>query len=171
VAPVRDGLARGGHTDRRGRQTTVAEVLFFHLERQPLEAVLPKLIVTSLERDWRVVVQAGSQERVAALDALLWTFDEEAFLPHGVAGGDHDADQPVLLTTGPENPNGAVVRFLIDRAEPPDLKPYLRGVFLFDGHDPEAVAEARAQWKTQKAAGHDLTYWQQNPRGGWEKKA
>ncbi|ODN69606.1 DNA polymerase III subunit chi [Methylobrevis pamukkalensis] len=149
----------------------MAEVLFFHLERQPLEAVLPVLLARSLERGWKVVVQAGSRERIEALDTHLWTFADDSFLPHGLAGGDYAADQPVLLTTGDDNPNGAAVRFLIDRAAPPDLAPYIRGVFVFDGNDPEAVAEARAQWKIQKAAGHDLTYWQQNDRGGWDKKA
>jgi DNA polymerase-3 subunit chi len=33
------------------------------------------------------------------------------------------------------------------------------------------VAHARERWKAEKAAGHAVTYWQQNSRGGWEKKA
>ena len=37
-------------------------VFFYHLERQPLDSVLPKLLSMSLERGWRVVVQAGSEE-------------------------------------------------------------------------------------------------------------
>jgi DNA polymerase-3 subunit chi len=60
---------------------------------------------------------------------------------------------------------------MVDRAAPPDLSPFERGVFLFDGNDPEAVAEARQYWKTLKAAGHDLTYWQQSNAGRWERKA
>jgi DNA polymerase-3 subunit chi len=46
-------------------------VFFYHLERQPLEAVLPKLLSMSLERGWRAVVQAGSEERSEALAAQL----------------------------------------------------------------------------------------------------
>mgnify|MGYP003348043354 CR=1 FL=1 len=30
---------------------------------------------------------------------------------------------------------------------------------------------ARDRWKKLKEAGHTLTYWQQNERGAWEKKA
>ncbi|SON55967.1 DNA polymerase III subunit chi [Hartmannibacter diazotrophicus] len=149
----------------------MAEVLFFHLERQPLEAVLPVLVQRSLDRDWRVVIQGGSRERLEFLDSQLWTFADDSFLPHGMAGGDHDAEQPAILTEGTDNPNGANVRILVDRAVPPDLSPYLRAVFIFDGHDPDAVAEAREQWKAQKTAGHELTYWQQNEGGGWDKKA
>lgn len=149
----------------------MADVLFYHLTRQPLEEVLPGLLETCLKRDWRVVVQAGTPERCQALDALLWTYRDDSFLPHGTSADGHEAAQPVFLTCGEDNPNGAHVRFLVDRAVPPDLSPYQRGVFLFDGGDPEAVMEARGQWKAAKTAGHDITYWQQGESGRWEKKA
>lgn len=150
----------------------MTEVLFYHLDRQPLDRVLPRLLALSLERGWRVVVQAGSAERVEALDALLWTYEDESFLPHGTAGDGHEAEQPVFLTTDDSNPNGAVVRFLVDRAYPPaDAGAYQRVVLIFDGNDPDALADARSHWKTLKAAGLGVTYWQQNERGGWDKKA
>jgi hypothetical protein len=44
----------------------MTEVLFYHLEHQPLERVLPSLVERTLERGWRAVVQAGSEERVEA---------------------------------------------------------------------------------------------------------
>ena len=131
----------------------MAEVLFYHLERQPLDRVLPELLEKCLQRDWRAVVQLGSEERLEALDSHLWTYRDDAFLPHGTAADGHVEAQPVYLTDGEENPNGAVVRFLVDRASPPDLTPYQRGVFLFDGQDPEAVADARRHWKAMKEAG------------------
>ena len=40
----------------------MTEVLFYHLENQPVERVLPPLLEKSLERGWRVVVQAASEE-------------------------------------------------------------------------------------------------------------
>lgn len=149
----------------------MTEVLFYHLERQPLERVLPALLEKSLERGWRAIVQAGTAERVEALDALLWTYREEAFLPHGTAA-DGNADlQPVYLTDDEANPNGAQVRFLVDGAHAEDLGPYTRAVYLFDGNDAEAVQAARAHWTDLKQAGHEVTYWQQTDRGKWEKKA
>jgi DNA polymerase-3 subunit chi len=150
----------------------VTEILFYHLENQPLEGVLPVLLEKTLERGWKAVVEVGSRERAASLDSALWTFRDDSFLPHGLAGGDTDALQPVLITTGSGNPNGANVRFYVDGAVPGDVAAYTRVVFLFSGHDPEAIAEARAAWKAlSSAGGHEITYWQQDANGRWVKKA
>ena len=139
----------------------MTEVLFYHLQRQPLEKVLPTLLERSLERGWRVVVQAASDERVEALDAHLWTYRES-----------EAAQQPVLLTVQDDNPNGATVRFLIDGAPlPQDAAKYQRIVLLFDGEDDDAVAAARARWTEVKAQGFDATYWQADEQGRWQKKA
>jgi DNA polymerase-3 subunit chi len=147
------------------------EVLFYQLERQPLDRVLPGLLEKTLERGWRAVVQAGGEERLEALDALLWTYRDESFLPHGTARDGFAAEQPVFLTTGEDNPNGAGVRFLVDGADCGELGGYGRVVYLFDGRDEDARAKARERWKAAKNAGFIVTYWQQNERGGWEKKA
>jgi DNA polymerase-3 subunit chi len=150
----------------------VTEVLFYHLQQQPLEAVLPTLLEKSLERGWKVVVQATTEERLVALDDHLWTFREDSFLPHGTDREAHAADQPVVLTLGTGNPNGASIRFLIEGAEvPTDASAYQRMVVLFDGGDVEALAVARDQWRAVKEAGHEATYWQQDSRGRWERKA
>ncbi|MHB1101289.1 MAG: DNA polymerase III subunit chi [Devosia sp.] len=148
----------------------MAEILFYHLENQPLERVIPVLLEKTLERGWRAVVETGSRERAEALDAVLWTYRDESFLPHGIAGGEADADQPVLITTEPGNGNAANVRFFVDRAVPQSPEGYDRIVYLFSGHDPDAVTEARAAWKAL-SAGNALTYWQQEADGRWVKKA
>jgi DNA polymerase-3 subunit chi len=148
----------------------LTEVLFYHLERQSLEQVLPGLLERCLERKWRVVVQAGSDERVAALDAHLWTYRDEAFLPHGTKRDGTPAQQPVWLTAEPDNPNSATVRFLVDGAALPDIGPYERIVCLFDGNDPTALDDARSAWRTVKATGADATYWRQADNGRWQKQ-
>ena len=145
----------------------MAEVLFYHLESRPLEAVLPLLLEKTLERGWRAVVEVGSRERAEAIDSQLWTFRDDSFLPHGLAGDDTDADQPLLITTGEENPNGAAVRFFADRAVPQSGEGYTRLVYLFSGHDPDAVAEARIAYRTLRDAGNQVTYWQQDDAGRW----
>lgn len=146
------------------------EVLFYHLEQQPIERVLPSLLERTLERGWRAVVISGSQERLDALDTLLWTFKEDSFLPHGTRKDGAPAEHPVFLTTQDENPNGAKVCFLIEGAETADPTSYARVVEMFDGNDPAAVEHARAQWKRAKGAGCEVTYWQQSEGGRWEKK-
>jgi DNA polymerase III subunit chi len=150
----------------------MTEVLFYHLQRQPIEQVLPTLLERSVERGWRVVIQAASEERVEALDAHLWTYRDDAFLPHGTAGDSEAAAQPILLTTDDHNPNGANVRFLIDGTPmPADASSYARIVLLFDGEDEDAVAAARMRWSEAKAQGFDATYWQPDELGRWVKKA
>ncbi|RYE60410.1 MAG: DNA polymerase III subunit chi [Hyphomicrobiales bacterium] len=148
----------------------MAEVLFYHLEVRPLESVLPQLLEKTLERGWRAVVESGSRERADSLDALLWTFRDDAFLPHGMAGEETDAHQPILLTTDDTNPNGATVRFFVDRAVPQSTEGYNRVVYMFSGLDPDAVSEARIAWRALRD-GNDVTYWQQENDGRWTKKA
>jgi DNA polymerase III subunit chi len=152
-------------------EDVATEVLFYHLERVPLERVLPELLEKSLERGWNAVVQVGTEERLEALDTALWTWREDSFLPHGTAGDGRPERQPVWLTTEDGNPNNAQIRFLVDGAEAGDLKGYTRAVFLFDGRSEEAVANARTQWTVARDAGYAVTYWQQNEQGRWEKKA
>ncbi len=148
----------------------MTEVWFYHLERLPLDRVLPSLLERTLARGWRAVVQAGSEERVNALDSLLWTYREDSFLPHGTHKDGYQSDQPVYLTTGAENPNSADVRFLVDGADHEELGDYQRAIFIFDGHDEESLALARQQWKKVKNGDHQVTYWQQCENGRWEQK-
>jgi DNA polymerase-3 subunit chi len=150
----------------------MAEILFYHLQGQKLEGVLPPLLEKSLARGWRVVVQGGSEERVEALDAHLWTFRDDGFLPHGTWRDQYTALQPVLLTVNDGNPNSAQVRFLIDDASmPADAAGYERIVVMFDGEDEDAVARARLQWADVKAQGLAATYWQPDETGRWQQKA
>jgi DNA polymerase III subunit chi len=149
----------------------MTEVLFYHLEHQALEGALPALIERTLARNWRAVIQAGSEERVEALDTLLWTYREESFLPHGTRRDPNPDQQPVFLTSSEDNPNAATVRFLVDGADIEDVSSYARIVYLFDGRDASAVDRARAQWRRVKTAGCDVTYWQQSPDGHWQKQA
>jgi DNA polymerase-3 subunit chi len=150
----------------------VTEVLFYHLLRAPIERVLPSLLEKSLERGWRVVVQASSEERIEALDAHLWTFRDDSFLPHGTWREPNANDQPILLTIHEDNPNHASARFLLDGVPlPGDTAAYDRMVLIFDGEDPDAVAAARVKWGEAKQAGFAVTYWQPDEQGRWQRKA
>jgi DNA polymerase-3 subunit chi len=149
----------------------MTEMLFYHLKGQKLEQVLPPLLQKSLERGWRVVVQASSDERVEALDAHLWTWRDDAFLPHGTARDPQAADQPIVLTANTDNPNAATVRFLVDGVNSAaNAVNYERVVLLFDGDDPEAVEMARTRWREAKAAGAEVTYWKADENGRWERQ-
>jgi len=149
----------------------VTEVLFYHLQQTPLEQVLPALLERSLDRGWNAVVQVGNPERLETLNGALWTYRDDAFLPHGTMEDGPLEQQPVALTVEAGNPNQAQVLFLVDGAPPADIDPYERCVLMFDGRDEAAVGAARGHWKTLSGSGHEVTYWQQNDAGGWEKKA
>jgi DNA polymerase-3 subunit chi len=149
----------------------MTEMLFYHLKGQTPEQVLPALLQKSLERGWRVVVQASSDERVEALDAHLWTWRDDAFLPHGTSRDAEAAMQPIVLTVNEENPNGATVRFLVDGASMPgNGDGYDRIVVLFNGEDPDAVDAARERWTKAKAAGLEVTYWEIDEQGRWRRQ-
>lgn len=149
----------------------MADVLFYHLQQQPLERVLPTLLDKTLERGWRALVVVGTPERLGMLDDHLWTFREDAFLPHGTSTDSDAPLQPVLLSLEPTPVNAAQVCFVVDGAECPDPEGFTRVVVMFDGNDDAAVAAARKTWTTTRSAGHSVTYWQQNERGGWDKRA
>lgn len=147
------------------------EVWFYHLKRASLDQALPELLEKTLARGWRALVRSSDPASLEHLEAWLWAYRDDSFLPHGRAGEPSAARQPVLLTTTDDNPNDAKALFIIDGAEPGDLSAYERCVLIFDGRDDAAVTLARTRWPMFKAAGHLVTYWRQKDSGGWEKQA
>lgn len=147
----------------------MTDINFYHLTARPLEWALPKLLEKSLQAEARVVVMASSEERVADLNAHLWTFDQDSWLPHGSEKDGNAELQPIWLTIADENPNQARFLFLTDGAVSGQVGDYERVFELFDGRNDDAVRAARARWKDYKTAGHTLAYWRQTESGGWEK--
>lgn len=148
----------------------MAEVGFYHLTRSRLEEALPRLLEKAHALGQRALVRAGDGERLELLNRALWTYAKESFLPHGARGDGHAGRQPIYLTTGSENPNGARLLVLVDGAEAGgDLDRFDRCLDLFDGGDPEAVERARLRWRDALARGHRCVYWRQTERGAWSK--
>ena len=149
----------------------MTEILFYHLQDMTVENVLPPLLEKSIERGWRVIVQSTSEERAEALDAHLWTYREDSFLPHATWRVTDAEDQPIILAVEDGNPNRANIRFLVDNAPlPADPELYDRVVLLFNGDDADALAAARRSWSDCKARGFDVTYWQADERGRWQRR-
>jgi len=149
----------------------MTEILFYHLQGMSIESVLPPLLEKSLERGWRVVVQSTSPERTEALDVHLWTYSDDSFLPHATWSAGDAQEQPIILSIEEGNPNRANVRFLIDNAAlPADCERYERVVLVFNGDDDDALTAARGAWADCKARGFELTYWQADERGRWQRR-
>lgn len=149
----------------------MTEVWFFHLDKQPLQHVLPRIVATSLARGWRMVIETAVPERVEKISQMLWASEDVAFIAHGFDGEPTPEHQPVWLTSSAENPNSATVRVLLDGAALADLSKLTRVVLMFDGTDPQAIEAARSEWKNQKSAGHDISYWKQDDNGKWINQA
>ncbi len=152
----------------------MTEVRFYHLQRARLEEVLPVSLERCHQRGERVLVLAGSAERVEALAALLWTYRPDSFLPHGTAGDGEAERQPIFLAPAgdqTDTPNGAQVLILSDGARHSRIGDFRLVCELFDGHDEAAVAAARTQWKACKEAGHAVVYFQQADSGKWQETA
>ncbi len=145
---------------------------FYHLTRRPLEATLPMLLEKARGAGWRVAVRGVDAARMDWLDQKLWLGPEEGFLAHGLAGGEHDARQPVLLTTGAEAANNPQCVMSVDGADvtAEEVAQLDRVCVLFDGNDEDALTVARGQWKALTDAGCAAQYWSEES-GRWEKKA
>jgi DNA polymerase-3 subunit chi len=145
---------------------------FYHLSRQPLEQTLPVLVAKSLQAGWTVAIRGTDPARMAWLDDRLWLGADDGFLPHGLEGGPHDADQPVLLSTGTGATPDRQCLMAIDGAPvaAAEVAAMEKVCILFDGHDQAALARARIQWQELKAAGCAAQYWSEQS-GRWEKKA
>ena len=147
----------------------MSEVYFYHLTRQPLEQTLPKLLGLARKAGWQIAVRGPSAERLEMLDRKLWEGD--GFLPHGLAGGPHDADQLILLTPGDAD-NSPDCLISVDGAqiEPDEISPLKRAMIIFDGNYGDALSVARGQWTVLTGAGIPAKYWSQES-GTWEMKA
>jgi len=147
-------------------------VYFYHLTHAPLETVLPMLAEKSVAAGWRVLVRGTDKQRMEWLDQKLWQGADDGFLPHGLAGGDHDAMQPILLSAENTTANNPTCILAIDGCEvsPDEVEKMQRVSILFDGNAETSLARARTQWKTLTDAGCAAQYWSQES-GSWQKKA
>lgn len=147
----------------------MSRVDFYHLQSQPLEAVLPKLLEKAYATGKSTLVRVGTDERVEFLNSLLWTYSDQSFLPHGSHKDGNAELQPIWLTSGTDNPNLSSLLFLVDgaKATTSELEQFSRVFNVFDGHSEEALAQARAFWKEIKASGSECHYWKQDAQGKW----
>ena len=127
----------------------------------------------SFTDSWGEIWTPFASLRADAIDTLLWTYNDQTFLPHAQSGDGDAKRQPVLITVEDENPNAANVLFCVGGTAPASwtaLNDLTRIVLMFDGRDEAALANARAAWKDAKAAGHEVTYWKESASGKFEKQ-
>lgn len=143
---------------------------FYHLTETPLETTLPTLLGKARDAGWRVLVRGRDPVLLERLDQVLWAGPDDGFLPHGLEGGPHDADQPILLGRGASDGFDCIMSVAGADVTPSEVGLLERVCILFDGADGDAVAHARTQWKALTDAGCQAQYWAQEG-GRWTKKA
>lgn len=146
------------------------KVDFYHCTRTKPADVVPALAEKALAAGHRILVHEPDASARDALDERLWTYDPDSFLPHGTAGGPHDAEQPLLIADSFGVRNGADVLIAMGRTLPGDGAGFARILYLFDGGDEEELGAARAHWRALSAReGAEAAYWAQGERG-WAKR-
>lgn len=143
---------------------------FYHLESATLESVLPDLLEKVLARGWTALVKTAP-DRLADLDNFLWTYRDDAFLPHGRDDEPQVEHHPIRLSSTAQSPDGVDVVVITDGSAFADLSGVTRLIFMINGRSQTAVAEARKRWKQIKQSAVPMSYWQQDGRGQWVKKA
>lgn len=141
---------------------------FYHVTRGPVEETLPKLLDRALDAGLRVQVRCADATRAEALDQRLWLVPEDGFLPHGLAGGVHDALQPVLIDPALQVADGIDCLMVLHGASvvADEVRALGRVFVIFDGQDDAAVRRARAQWTELTGAGLGAEYWSE-ASGRW----
>ena len=144
---------------------------FDHLQKQTLEMILPKWLEKAYQLGKNIKVKVGNELRVEFLNSLLWTYNDESFLPHGSKKDGFAENQPIWLSADDDNPNNAKMLFLTDGAVcEGDINGFERVFNIFDGNSEQAVLQARSFWKELRQQGHELHYWQQDNVGHWSEK-
>lgn len=145
---------------------------FYHLQKQTLEDVLPKLLEKAYSTSKKIKVKVGNDLRLDFLNSLLWTYNEEAFLPHGTNKDGFADMQPIFLSSDDNLPNNAEYLFLVDGAtiDTDTLLKFERVFNIFSSNNDEALSKAREFWKELKKASIELHYWQQDNLGKWVEK-
>ncbi len=144
------------------------QVDFYHLT-SPLDRVLPRIAERVVESGGRLLVVAEPEAQRIALDRLLWSYIPESFLPHAQAGGETDADQPILIAAAITPANAARNVAIVDGQWRDDALTFDRAFHFFDD---EAIREARLAWKAlADRDGVERRYWKHNDSGRWEQAA
>ena len=145
------------------------DIHFYHLITTPLERALPKLVEKAYGAKYRVLIAAGDETKAEQLNALLWGYAPNSFLPHGSAKDGNAETQPIYIAAGEGNKNNANLLIVTDGSNVDASVAFDRVLDMFDGANDDAVSAARARWTAYKSAGHALKYNKQTEAGGWQE--
>ena len=107
----------------------------------------------------RVMILAQDQGQAAELDRALWTYEQNSFLPHALAGAPDQADEPIIISTDLANPNQATVLIAARAMDQMPLDGFQYLVQLLPASEGPELNACRACYKALKDDGEvDLVY-------------
>jgi DNA polymerase-3 subunit chi len=147
------------------------EVSVYQLTTHPLEKVLPRILEKVYDGGLRALVVTDTPDHMQTINATLWTYSPGSFLPHGMDGNKtfDPADNPIWITTEPQNKNEASVLVLTHGQQADNLSSYVRCVDIFDGNDLVASVSAQQRCSDYQKQGHPVVYWKQSLTGNWDQ--
>ncbi len=148
----------------------MTEVRFYHMQSTTLDKALPEILGKALEREYKAIVKAKTDDEIDNINKFLWTYKKNSFLPHGNKLDGTEVNQPIFLSIDDNNPNNANLLMLVDGASSELVADMDLCCEIFDGNNDEIVTNSRARWKEYKEQGFDLSYFQQDENGRWVKK-
>ncbi len=145
------------------------DCIFYRVVRKRTERVLVQLVRKALGDNSRILIHAQDEHRLRQFDEFLWLFDDESFIPHGMAGKGNEDSQPALLATGTENLNNAHLLASLGPCllEPSEITGFSRVYVIFDGMDDAQLSGARKSWKRVVDEGWPAAYWT-DESGRWQ---
>jgi len=146
------------------------EYWFYHLEASSVEGVLPGLLEKTLQKGWKALVKLP-EAQLKEMDDYLWTYKDDSFLPHGRDDEPLADQQPITLSSNAVSAEGHAAIFLLGGTDIANMTGAERCMVMINGRSQDDVMRERKRWKALKEAGATLSYYQQNDRGSWEKKA
>lgn len=151
----------------------MSRIDFYHLQKQTLDEVLPKLVEKAYGTGAKIKIKIGNEARVEFINSLLWTYNEESFIPHGSKKDGFAKEQPIWLSSEDDNPNQSEMLFLVDGADIDlaQIEKFTRIFNIFDGNNEVSLQQARAFWKSLSTTENEKNYFQQDDNGRWNKKA
>ncbi|CAO4834817.1 MAG: hypothetical protein CNLJKLNK_00790 [Holosporales bacterium] len=142
----------------------MTEYSFYALKNTTIEKTLPKLLEKIYNAGLMVHVLCKNDDQLKALDASIWTFSSNAFVPHGSIYDPKDTheEHPIFLSLDQNIVNNATVFLSL---QPIPLHGFEKIIYFFDLYQDGAELFEKHYQSLPKA-----TYWQQTQTGGWEKR-
>jgi len=130
----------------------------FYLIDKPRFRENPLLLVCELAKkafrtDQKTLIMTNTLEQAEQLDELLWSFEEDAFIPHQIAGDEDDDLTPLLIVApGVSTSDRSLVINLRDECASGNFERVLEVVPA----DPASRTGSRERWRIYQQQGFEL---------------